>query len=469
MKVLVHPNAYDNTARDSEEVMNSAFMQSNGRGSVRPRILLADTNRWPLGPRLAMGLASMGGDISVVCPSPGHPAAKTSVVGRTFPYLPRQPLASLKRAIETVDPDIILPLCDRSVQYLHALHLAATSNDGPDSKIALLIERSLGAPASFQIVSSRYQLLQTARSEGIRVPEMIAIDSLAELNLWCAKTAPPWVIKADGTWGGRGVRMAKNANEALQDWQALSLRPSLLELIKRLSLNRDRGWILSEWWNHARPNILVQSYIHGRPANCAVVCWQGKLLAGIAVEVVQAQGPTEPAIVVQVVEGSEMLRAAELLARRLNLSGFFGLDFMIEEGTELPYLIEMNPRCTPPCPMPLGRGRDLIAALWAQLTNEPINERKPVTHKTRITYFPRNGGGGNDGADVISPDTTYYDLPEGELQLVEELLHPWSARSLLGQILDFVRKIATRDKSSTSYIFKKALEPVNPDTSVLRR
>jgi hypothetical protein len=417
-----------------------------------------------------MGFAGMGAEISVVCPSPGHPAAKTSAVRRTFPYLPRQPLESLKCAIETVEPDIILPLCDRSVQYLHALHTAATSHDGPRSKIALLIERSLGAPESFHIVSSRYKLLQTARSEGIRVPEMSAIDGLIELNLWCTETPSPWVIKADGTWGGRGVRVAKNASEALQDWRELSLRPSWLELIKRLSLNRGRGWILADWWNHVQPNILVQSYINGRPANCAVVCWQGKVLAGIAVEVVQAQGPTEPAIVVQVVEGAEMLRAAELLAQRLDLSGFFGLDFMIEEGTELPYLIEMNPRCAPPCPMPLGRGRDLIAALWAQLTNEPMNERKPVTNKTRITYFPRNGGGANNYADVIPPDTTYYDLPEGELQLVEELLHPWSPRSLLGQILDFVRKLPTRDKTSTSYIFRKALEPVNPDTqSVLRR
>jgi hypothetical protein len=449
--------------------MNRAFIQSNGRGSVRPRILLTDTNRWPLGPRLAMGFDGMGGEISVVCPLPGHPAAKTSVVKRTFPYLPRQPLLSLKRAIETVDPDFILPLCDRSVQYLHELHSAATSSEGPDSKIASLIERSLGAPESFQTVSSRYQLLQMARSEGIRVPEMIAIGSVADLNLWRAKTAPPWVIKADGTWGGRGVRLSRNADEALRDWQDLSLRPSLLELTKRLSLNRDRGWILSDWWNYFRPNILAQSYISGRPANCAVVCWQGKLLAGIAVEVVQAQGPTEPAIVVRVVEGAEMLRAAQVLALRLKLSGFFGLDFMIEENTELPYLIEMNPRCTPPCPIPLGRGRDLVAALWAQLSNEPLNERKSVTNKTRITYFPRNGGG-NDGAQAIPLDTTYYDLPEGEPQLVEELLHPWSARSLLGQILDSARKIATRDKTSTSYVFEKALEPVDPDTqSVLRR
>ena len=69
----------------------------------------------------------------------------------------------------------------------------------------------------------------------------------------------------------------------------------------------------------------------GRPANCTVVSWKGEILAGIAVEVIEADGPMEPAIVVQVVEGREMLDAAKLIARRLQLTGFFGLDFMLEE------------------------------------------------------------------------------------------------------------------------------------------
>jgi hypothetical protein len=449
--------------------MKQTFAHSEEVLSRRPTILLTDTNRWPLGPRLAMGFAGMGCNVAVVCPSPGHPAVKTRVVRQTFHYTGAEPLASLKHAIETVDPDIILPLCDRSVQHLHQLHKVAASNNGQDSKIVSLIERSLGAPESFRIVSSRYRLLQAARSEGIRVPDMIAIDSAAELGLWCAQVAPPWVMKADGTWGGRGVRVARSLSEARQDWRELSQRPSLVELMKRLSLNRDRGWILSDWKN-ARPSVIVQSHINGRPANCAVVCWEGKLLAGIGVEVVQSQGPTEPAIVVQMVEGSEMLRAAELLAQRLNLSGFFGLDFMIEEGTDLPYLIEMNPRCTPPCPMPLGRGRDLVAALWAQLTNEPLNERKPVTEKSRITYFPRYWGSPVDRPNAIPLDTTYYDVPDGEPELVEELLHPWSARSLLGQTLDFVRRMVTREKASASFIFEGALASVDADTqSVLRR
>ena len=62
------------------------------------------------------------------------------------------------------------------------------------------------------------------------------------------------------------------------------------------------------------------------------------------------------------------MRAASLLASRLGLSGFLGLDFVVEDGTGAPYLIEMNPRCAPPCHLQLGEGRDLVEAFAAQLS-----------------------------------------------------------------------------------------------------
>ncbi len=448
--------------------MSQQASHSRVTDASRPKVLLTDSNRWPLGPRLAMGLADLGCDVAVVCPFPGHPAVKTNAVRQTIPYRGNKPLESLKRAIETVDPDIILPLCDRSVHHLHKLHAKSDLQGGAGSRIARLIERSLGTAESFQVVSSRYFLLQAARSAGIRVPEMIAIDSVAELDLWCAHTPSPWVIKAEGSWGGRGVRVANSLKEARRYWMELSKRPSLVELTKRLMLNRGREWILSEW-RGPQPNILVQSYVSGRPANCAVVCWRGELLAGIGVEVIQAQGPTEPALVVQVVDGTEMLWAAEVLAKRLNLSGFFGLDFMIEEDTGAAYLIEMNPRCTPPCPMPLGPGRDLVAALCAKLKGQPLIERKPATDKKRITYFPRNWGSSVDRADAIPLETMFYDVPEGEPELVKELLRPWSSRSTLGEILDSMRRVATRNRTSSGHIFQNAIAPVTPDSESVFR
>jgi hypothetical protein len=139
--------------------------------------------------------------------------------------------------------------------------------------------------------------------------------------------------------------------------------------------------------------------------------------------------------------------AANRIARRLKLSGFFGLDFMIEDGTGATYLIEMNPRCTPPCPLSLGKGRDPVAAVWAQLTGGAVPENQPVTQMNRIAYFPQAWGGANNLADANPLSGAYHDLPDSEPELIMELLHPWSERSLLGQLLDRARQKWVQEKA----------------------
>jgi hypothetical protein len=52
------------------------------------------------------------------------------------------------------------------------------------------------------------------------------------------------------------------------------------------------------------------------------------------------------ATIVRRMQNEQMTQAAELIAARLQLSGFYGLDFVIESDTNVPYLIELNPRCT---------------------------------------------------------------------------------------------------------------------------
>ena len=64
--------------------------------------------------------------------------------------------------MESFDPDIIIPLCDRGVQHLHDLYDLADSVESSDSKVRQLIERSLGSPDSFRTVSSRHELLKLA-------------------------------------------------------------------------------------------------------------------------------------------------------------------------------------------------------------------------------------------------------------------------------------------------------------------
>lgn len=401
------------------------------------RVLITDTNRWPVGPRLAVALAQLGCEVTALCPFPGHPFLKTSVLRRIEHYDGRDPLVSLRKAIDSVRPDFVLPLCDRGVQHMHQLH-TLSRRSSQAAEVADLIERSLGAPAGFEVVRSRYRLLQAAAEEGIPIPDMAQIEEDASLDPLFDQIGRPWVIKADGTSGGRGVRIAGTRKEAMRAIRDLGRPPGSLEIAKRILLNRDRDWILHDSSIRYR-HLLAQAHIDGRPANCAVACWEGEVLSGTSFEVIAAQGVKEPASIVRVVENRAMMDAARKLARRLRLSGFLGFDFMIECGTGAAYLIEMNPRCTPPVPISLGNGRDLVAALCSRLLGESVPDRAPATENDRITYFPKNWSVDNDRNDLPADDT-YYDVPLGEPALAQELVRPWNSRTPLGTILDRLRR-----------------------------
>ena len=349
--------------------------------SGSPRVLLTDTTRWERSARIAVELSSAGCSVSAVCLARRHPFLETRVVDQVFPYSSLRPLESLAAAIRATDPKIIIPCDDRAVQHLHQLHRQARLT-GADN-IAGLIERSLGPPRSYPIVSVRFNLLDIARQEGLRVPATQAIHTLDDLSSWGAEHDLPWVLKADRTWGGGGVHIAPTVKHAQRFFKRIPRFFGTALAVKRLVVNRDPFWLLPSrrrW----RPGVIVQSHIQGRPANCAVVCWEGRVLAGIAAEVVSSEKPTGPATAVRIVDNPEMMVCAESIARRLGLSGFFGLDFMIEEGTGASHLIEMNPRCTPLCHLRMGQGRDLIGALYAQLSGRAPQGAPSMTQKDRI-------------------------------------------------------------------------------------
>jgi hypothetical protein len=409
------------------------------------RVLLTDTNRWALSARLAIALSDAGCEVSAICPTPGHALSKTRAVKGIFPYSGFRPLESLIAAIETVDPDIVVPSCDRGVAHLHELHAQSQCGGLRESKLAALIERSLGSPTSYPIVSSRYDLLSLAREEGVRVPRTSRANTSAELESWRARESFPWVLKADGTWGGGGVKIVQNSDQVQQSFTQLAGMFRLSRAAKRFVVNRDLFWLLPSW--HRSPHaVSVQSYIQGRPANCAVFCWKGTVLAGIGVEVVSSDGATGPARVVRVVNNAEMVFAAERIAFRLGLSGFFGLDFMIEEGTGAAYLIEMNPRITPLCHLRLGKERDMAGALRAKLANQPYQEATPLTQNEMIAYFPQAWNCNKELLQVC-----FQDIPQGEPELVRELLQPFPDRTLLFRLVNRLsRKPSARKEPKIS-------------------
>jgi hypothetical protein len=411
---------------------------------VRPRILLTDTSWSPMASRLAIALTKAGCDVSAIFPRHGHPLEKTRVVQQRFFYSAFDPLGSVRRAIGAVDPDVVLPCDDRAIRHLHQLHSQCSLEGETGASLTELVERSLGACDSYPVVTSRYALLMAAREEGIRIPETRRVTSEEELlpgNI----LKLPWVLKTDGTWGGHGVKIAQQPEDAQDRFAELSKPLSTVQFVKRLLVDRDPYW-RETWWRWTRPAITMQSYIEGRPANCAVACWKGEVLAGIAVEVVNAQGATGAATIVRVVEGQEMLMAAKLLARRLNLSGLFGLDFMIEDATGLIYLIEMNPRCTPLSHLQLGEGRDLMAALAARASGTPLRVCGSVTEKETVAYFPQ-AWHWDPKSELLK--SSHHDVPWEEPDLVQELLRlPWPDRSVLARITNLLRRTTFGDRAS---------------------
>jgi hypothetical protein len=426
---------------------------------VAPRILLTDTNRWPGAARVAIELSKVGCDVSAVYPTPGHPLLKVRVVRKTFPYSSLCPLDALVAAIEATEPQLVIPCDDRAVEHLHELHAYARRLGTSGKDMAALIERSLGSPKSYSIVSTRYDLLRLACEEGLHVADTRLVNTLEDLRAWHAKETAPLVLKADGTWGGNGVKIAQTREEAEQFFLELTRPPTTRGAIKRLILDRDRFWLWT-WWRHLRPALIVQDYVRGRPANCAVVCWEGRVLAGICVEVVSTLRLKGPATVVRVVHNPQMMLSAERIAFRLGLSGFFGLDFMIEDGSDRTYLIELNPRCTQLCHLRLGKGRDMIGALHAQLTGKPLRETPPVTHNDMIAYFPEAW---NCKSEFIR--SSFQDIPRGEPDLIKQLLGPSPERSILGRIYDRLRQATIEENASKGHVFATAVS--RPKVSAL--
>ena len=115
-----------------------------------------------------------------------------------------------------------------------------------------------------------------------------------------------------------------------------------------------------------------------------------------------------PSTVLRRIHNPMMDRTAETLASRLNLTGFYGLDFILEEQTGIPWLLEMNSRATQIPHLALGPGHDLPAAAFAAITGLPIRPRPAVTSEQTIALFPQEWS-----RDPSSPliRSSYHDVP----------------------------------------------------------
>jgi len=403
-------------------------------------ILLTATLRWPVAARLAIAFNRLGCRVEVVCPR-GHPATHTHAVRRVHAYSTLRPLASLREAIAAASPDLVIPCDDSAAVHLGELYrravLAAARNDA----LCALLLRSLGDPEACALATARGRFMRLAAAEGVRVPPTEALATVNDLMTALSRRLLPLVIKIDSTWGGLGVAIVRNREEACRLFDQMASRPRLHTAIARMLLDRDSS-PLTSYLRIAKRTVTLQDFVSGTPANRAVACWQGEVLAGISVAAVRTQDRTGPATVVRVIDNPEMAEAAARLVKRMGLSGLWGIDFVLEATTDAAFTIEMNPRATPTCHLPLGPGRDLAAALVTRLTGSPPPmPTPPIAHEV-IAIFP--GEWERDPASAhLRAD--YHDVPWDEPDLVRDCIgRPWSERGWVARLWAGLRPLLSR-------------------------
>ncbi len=380
---------------------------------MKPTILVATTARWFSTARLVMALAKAGCAVEAVCPAE-HPLEKTSAAERIYNYRGLAPLTSFANAIAAANPDLLILGDDLATQHLHSLYARERRRAKGDSAICSLIERSLGAPESFSVVFGRAAVMELARQEGVHVPDTKVISDSNDLKKWAGRTGFPFVLKADRTSGGTGVKVVHTFEEAHRAFTDLQAPPSFRRAIRQAWSEHDSTLFWPSMQRKPR-TINAQAFVAGREATSTVVCWQGAVLASLHFEILHTAYSAGPATVVRLSENVEMSAAAEKLIRRLNLSGFYGFDFILDGNSANQYLIEMNPRATQAGHLNLGPGRDLPAALCAAISGEVVQTSAKVTENLTIAFFPQEWL-----RDPASPflRSAYHDVPWEESEFV---------------------------------------------------
>ncbi len=397
---------------------------------ARMKVLIATTTWWPSAAYLAISSNRAGASVFSLCPV-GNPLCKLKFLEGRQTYSARRPTTSLETAITSFEPNIIIPTDDRVVEHLHLLYAhGADAKDDRGKFICETIERSIGCPAYYNLSGTRYAFLEEMRKLGVLVPAGVELSSNRDLDAWCAANSSPWVVKAEGSWGGSGVSVVATVAEAREAFRELSSPLAVHKALRFRLVDRD-PFAMARFVDRKRRKVMAQAHVSGRQVTCMVASWQGRRLASVNAEVLSTQGRVGASTILRLIEHPYMDEVAAATAERLGLSGFFGLDFIIEDSTEKCFLIEMNPRATQ-----LGHirvhGADLVARLLQAAGADVLPVQPPPDHSSLFAFFPQ-------ALRFKDRDLTLeelpIDVPWSEPELVEELLRlPWTKRGVVARL-----------------------------------
>jgi biotin carboxylase len=193
----------------------------------------------------------------------------------------------------------------------------------------------------------KVQLAELAREIGIDTPENVVPRSSKEAREAIASIPLPAVVKMRKTSGAAGLRIVHDRKD---------LEKKYFEVVRINSLDED--------------NLpLLQQFVEG-PTTCTLeLCNDGEVLGDIMYHGVRTMPRDGGTTVLRESHADPVCtEAAAKIIQYLNFHGFCGFDFIVQEGTGKPFLVDGNCRITPAITMAHHGGCDMIDA-WCRLVN----------------------------------------------------------------------------------------------------
>jgi predicted ATP-grasp superfamily ATP-dependent carboligase len=133
--------------------------------------------------------------------------------------------------------------------------------------------------------------------------------------------------------------------------------------------------------------ITVEQFIDGQLCSIVGVAYEGDLLASVVSERTHCHPEKGPGTARLYFDLPEVQTFAKRIIEETQYNGFFGMDFILERPSNLPYIIEWNTRFTPPGAVGKVCGVDLCSALHARMSGQQIPEMK-VNEGLRFAHYP---------------------------------------------------------------------------------
>lgn len=286
---------------------------------------------------------------------------------RTKNILYKDVVSTVSTACRQSNADILITNDETLIMALLRLRETLRTSDTEKNKQLLkMLEASLAPDSSHY---QRHISLQLASEAGFPTPEQSFAQTFEELVHKAQAFPIPFYIKLSLAAGGSGIFLVEK-NTSLNQ---------VIESIKK------SGYHLS-----AKRTAILQQQVKGQELTISLAAWKGQLLGYTVVKPLQTQFKNGPSSVIENKYRPHWETSLKALVRKLNLSGFGGLDVFETNSETLPTVIEVNLRLTHTTPSSRILGNDLVALLY-QAMQEKMKSDFPVQHpnvKKSIAIFP---------------------------------------------------------------------------------